>query len=83
MRCASAAGWLSIDVIDNGPGIPPDAIEKVFDPFFRLEGSRGRDSGGTGLGLGIARDIARAHGGDLVLSNRPEGGLIAELKLPR
>jgi len=78
-----SAQSVTLRIIDRGPGIPLEATEKVFEPFFRLEGSRGRDSGGTGLGLGIARDIARAHGGDLVLSNRPEGGLIAELKLPR
>jgi signal transduction histidine kinase len=70
-------------IADRGPGIPTEAIDKVFEPFFRPEGSRGRDSGGTGLGLDIARNIARAHGGDLVLTNRPEGGLVAELKLPR
>lgn len=74
---------VTLTVSDRGPGIPPDALDKVFEPFFRLEGSRGRDSGGTGLGLGIARNIARAHGGDLVLRNRDEGGLIAELRLPR
>jgi signal transduction histidine kinase len=55
----------------------------VFDPFFRLENSRAQQTGGTGLGLGIARNIARAHGGDLVLHNRPEGGLCARLTLPR
>jgi signal transduction histidine kinase len=74
---------VTLKVLDRGPGIPPDAIGKVFEPFFRLEGSRGRGSGGTDLGLGIARNIARAHGGDLILSNRPEGGLVAELRLPR
>jgi len=74
---------VTVTIADPGPGIPPEAIDKVFEPFFRLEGSRGRDSGGTGLGLGIARNIARAHGGDLVLKNRSETGLIAELTLPR
>jgi signal transduction histidine kinase len=74
---------VTLTIADRGPGIPPDAMDKVFEPFFRLEGSRARDSGGTGLGLGIARNIARAHGGDLVLRNRPEGGLIAEVRLPR
>lgn len=78
-----SAQSVTLRIADRGPGIPPDTIDKVFEPFFRLEGSRGRDSGGTGLGLGIARNIARAHGGDLVLGNRPEGGLVAELKLPR
>jgi signal transduction histidine kinase len=74
---------VTVSIADPGPGIPPDLIDRVFEPFFRLEGSRGRDSGGTGLGLGIARNIARAHGGDLVLKNRPGAGLIAELTLPR
>jgi signal transduction histidine kinase len=70
-------------VTDDGPGIPPESLERVFDPFFRLESSRARHSGGTGLGLGIARNIARAHGGDLLLRNRDGGGLRAELRLPR
>ena len=74
---------VTVSIADPGPGIPPDLIDRVFEPFFRLEGSRGRDSGGTGLGLGIARNIARAHGGDLVLKNRLGGGLVAELTLPR
>jgi signal transduction histidine kinase len=74
---------VTVTIADPGPGIPPESIDRVFEPFFRLEGSRGRDSGGTGLGLGIARNIARAHGGDLVLKNRLGGGLIAELTLPR
>jgi signal transduction histidine kinase len=74
---------VKITVLDDGPGIPEAALEQVFDPFFRLESSRARHTGGTGLGLGIARNIARAHGGDLVLVNRPEGGLRAELTLPR
>jgi signal transduction histidine kinase len=72
-----------ITVQDRGPGIPDELLEKVFDPFFRQESSRARHTGGTGLGLGIARNIARAHGGDLVLRNRSEGGLSAELTLPR
>jgi signal transduction histidine kinase len=58
-------------------------LERVFDPFVRLESSRAQHTGGTGLGLGIARNIARAHGGDLVLENRPDGGLAARLSLPR
>lgn len=72
-----------ISIRDNGPGIPESAIQRVFDPFYRLETSRAQHTGGTGLGLGIARNIARAHGGDLVLQNRLEGGLCAELTLPR
>ena len=78
-----AADRLSIRVLDEGPGIPEDQLEQAFEPFFRTEASRSRDTGGTGLGLGIARNVARAHGGDLVLRNRAEGGLEAILTLPR
>jgi signal transduction histidine kinase len=74
---------LEIRVCDDGPGIPPQELEKVFEPFYRLESSRNRDTGGTGLGLSIARDVAQAHGGSLVLRNRSEGGLEALLTLPR
>jgi signal transduction histidine kinase len=74
---------LRIEVRDRGPGIPEDQLEAVFEPFFRLEGSRSRDSGGAGLGLSIARNIARWHGGDVTLRNAPGGGLIATLRLPR
>jgi signal transduction histidine kinase len=76
---------LTIRVRDQGPGIPEGELERVFEPFQRLEGSRSRDTGGTGLGLGIARNIARAHGGDIVLRNvsAPPGGLEAVLTLPR
>lgn len=74
---------IQITICDKGPGIPEDLLDKVFDPFFRLEASRAKHSGGTGLGLGIARNIARAHGGDLTLKNNSEGGLCACLILPR
>jgi len=74
---------LLIRVRDHGPGIPAEELERVFEPFYRLESSRNRDSGGTGLGLSIARDIAQAHGGSLLLSNLPAGGLEAVLRLPR
>jgi signal transduction histidine kinase len=77
------AKHLEIVVADEGPGIPPDKLEQVFEPFFRLDASRSRESGGVGLGLSIARDIARAHGGSLELRNRPQGGLDAILTLPR
>jgi signal transduction histidine kinase len=71
-----------ITVADRGPGIPPEMWEQVFTPFFRLEGSRSRETGGTGLGLSVARSIVRRHGGDIALSNRPEGGLIVTVTLP-
>ena len=74
---------LVIRIADDGPGIPQEMLERVFEPFYRLDSSRSRDTGGTGLGLSIARDVAQAHGGNLTLRNRPEGGLMAELRLPR
>ncbi len=75
---------LRVSVRDQGPGIPAAELERVFEPFFRLETSRNRGSGGAGLGLSIARNIARWHGGEVTLRNAPEGrGLIAELVLPR
>jgi signal transduction histidine kinase len=76
-------GRLEINVCDDGPGIPADQLEQVFEPFYRVESSRSRDTGGSGLGLSIARDVAQAHGGSLTLRNRPEGGLEARLTLPR
>jgi len=74
---------LTLEVRDRGPGIPENRIAQVMEPFVRLEGSRNRNSGGVGLGLSIARDAARRNGGELVLRNAPEGGLIARLTLPR
>ncbi len=71
-----------ITVEDRGPGLPPDELERVFDPFYRVESSRNRETGGTGLGLSIARNILRAHGGDVTLSNRPGGGARALVVLP-
>jgi signal transduction histidine kinase len=72
-----------ITVDDEGPGIPESELERVFRPFYRLEASRNRESGGAGLGLAIARSVVRAHGGDIVLKNRPEGGLRATVTLPK
>jgi two-component system OmpR family sensor kinase len=74
---------LEISVDDKGPGIPDAELEKVFNPFYRLEESRNRETGGFGLGLTVARSIIRGHGGDLVLDNRPAGGLRATVTLPR
>ena len=78
-----SAKALTILVRDNGPGLPEEMLEKVFEPFFRMEESRNPHTGGTGLGLSIARNIVRAMGGELTLSNRPEGGLEAVVRLPR
>ncbi|MDE3081300.1 MAG: HAMP domain-containing protein, partial [Paracoccaceae bacterium] len=75
-------GGVTITVEDEGPGIPPESLERVFDPFVRLETSRSRETGGIGLGLSIARTIVLAHGGQIALENRPEGGLRAIVRLP-
>lgn len=74
--------FATIRVRDHGPGIPESELEKVFEPFHRLEGSRSRETGGTGLGLTIARNIAEQHGGRLRLANIAGGGLEAILELP-
>jgi len=74
--------YLTISVDDDGPGIPSHMREEVFKPFLRLDDARNQDEGGTGLGLSIARDIARAHGGDIMLDNSPLGGLRASVRVP-
>lgn len=78
----SDARWLTITVDDNGPGIPAQHREEVFRPFVRLDEARNQDAGGSGLGLTIARDAARAHGGDVSLSDSPLGGLRATVRIP-
>jgi two-component system osmolarity sensor histidine kinase EnvZ len=75
-------GALTVSVDDDGPGIPEKEREHVFRPFYRLDHARNQDSGSTGLGLAIARDIARIHGGDIALSRSALGGLKAVLKVP-
>jgi two-component system osmolarity sensor histidine kinase EnvZ len=73
---------VTLIVDDDGPGIPFESHEDVFKAFFRLEPSRNPETGGTGLGLTIARDIARSHGGELELDTAPIGGLRAKIKIP-
>ncbi|SDH85073.1 ATP-binding protein [Roseospirillum parvum] len=79
---------LVVEIDDNGPGLPEEALEEVFRPFHRLEGSRSRQTGGAGLGLAVVRSVVRGHGGDVRLANRPPrppddpGGLTARVALP-
>ena len=75
-------GHAVIAVRDHGPGIAPDDLPHLFEPFFRGERSRNRDTGGIGLGLSSVRGVARAHGGDATIANHPEGGAIARVTLP-
>jgi signal transduction histidine kinase len=79
---SAAGGKLAIEIADRGPGIPEAEVGNVQEPFVRLETSRNRATGGSGLGLTLARSAALAHGGALELENRPEGGLLARILLP-
>jgi signal transduction histidine kinase len=74
---------VTVRIEDRGPGIASEDQEKVFEAFYRLDRSRSRETGGTGLGLTVAQNIIRAHGGDITLSNRLETGLRVEATLPR
>ncbi|MCW5735404.1 MAG: two-component sensor histidine kinase [Enhydrobacter sp.] len=82
IRAVRGRTSVEIAVDDDGPGIPPDRHEDVFRPFVRLDESRNVDTGGSGLGLTIARDIARSHGGDVTLGASPLGGLRVVVRLP-
>ena len=77
-----AEGEALVTIEDDGPGIPESELERVFEPFVRLEESRSRETGGVGLGLAIARSTVRAQGGEVTLTNRVEGGLAATVRLP-
>ena len=79
VECKEGEAVILVD--DDGPGIPRGDMEMVFKPFVRLEKSRNKTTGGVGLGLAIARSIVRSHGGDIVLQNRPEGGLRVAVRL--
>jgi len=82
LRASRGRTSVEIAIDDNGPGIPPDKHEEVFRPFYRLDESRNIDTGGVGLGLTIARDVARSHGGDVALAASPLGGLRVIVRLP-
>ncbi|MCW8908005.1 MAG: ATP-binding protein [Sedimenticola sp.] len=83
VRIEESDQYLTVIVADRGLGVAEDDLESLFNPFYRGEASRARETGGTGLGLGIARNIARAHGGDVKLRRGPNGGLEAVVALPR
>jgi two-component system sensor histidine kinase CpxA len=71
-----------VRVLDSGPGVPEEALQKIFEPFYRLDDARNRQTGGAGLGLSIADRAIRLHGGQLRASNRNEGGLEIEIRIP-
>ena len=71
-----------VRVTDSGPGVPEDALDKLFRPFYRIDDARGRQTGGVGLGLAISDRAVRLHGGTIRVANRPQGGLLVEIRLP-
>jgi len=77
------AGWVEIRVMDDGEGIPQEALPFVFERFYRADRSRARAEGGTGLGLAIARNLVELHGGQIEAGNRPQGGAELRVRLPR
>jgi signal transduction histidine kinase len=83
IRVDDGTDALRLIVEDDGPGIPPADLTRVTEPYYRPDGSRSSETGGVGLGLSIVKDVALIHGGELVLANRPQGGLSATLILPR
>ena len=80
---AAGAPVALIQVVDSGPGVPEEALDKLFLPFYRIDDSRGRQTGGVGLGLAITERAVRLHGGSVKAQNRPEGGLLVEIRLPQ
>ena len=82
IRAATEGQWVRIEVDDNGPGIPASERDNVFRPFYRLDHARNQDEGNSGLGLAIARDIAKSHGGEIALGQSSMGGLRAIISLP-
>jgi signal transduction histidine kinase len=82
VRVFPEAAFAVVEIEDQGCGLPESELDRVFEPFYRQESSRSRETGGIGLGLAVVRSIARAHGGDASLANRPHGGLIARVRLP-
>jgi two-component system osmolarity sensor histidine kinase EnvZ len=83
VRAGKRRDTIEITIDDDGPGIPEAEREEVFRPFYRLDQSRNPETGGTGLGLAITQDIVRSHGGDIHLTESPQGGLRARIRLPQ
>jgi len=77
-----AGDWLWIDFQDGPPGVPSEALPRLFERLYRVDGSRSRDTGGAGLGLAIARNICQAHGGRIEANHAPQGGLWVHIELP-
>jgi len=82
LRLQQTGAWLVIDFQDSPPGVPEEALPRLFDRLYRVEGSRSRDTGGAGLGLAIARNICEAHGGRIEARTAPQGGLWIHVELP-
>ena len=82
LSCRAEGGDLVIEVEDEGAGIPPDALERIFDRFARADSARSRAQGGAGLGLAIVDAIVRAHGGSCAAANSAEGGAVFSLRFP-
>ena len=82
LRLRTIRGECSLEIDDDGPGIPEPLLQQVFEPFYRAEQSRNRDTGGIGLGLAAVRAVVLDHGGSVSLRNRPESGLRATVSLP-
>jgi signal transduction histidine kinase len=78
----NVSGEALISIADSGPGVPEEALDKLFRPFYRIDDARGRLTGGAGLGLAITERAVRLHGGTVKASNRPEGGLLVQIRLP-
>ena len=83
VRVVATEHSITIVIEDEGPGIPEHELDKVYAPFYRIETSRSRDTGGSGLGLTVAKSVITGHGGSLLLANRPDRGLSATIILPR
>jgi two-component system sensor histidine kinase CpxA len=79
---AGAVEEAVIRVSDGGPGVPEGELDKIFQPFYRIDDARGRSTGGVGLGLAITDQAIRLHGGSVRASNLPEGGLLVEIRIP-